>query len=64
MNCHSRFDAGYKMLGAGALGSPREMVWEGRWEGGAELGTCVHPWQIHVDAWQNQYNIVISFQLK
>ena len=19
---------------------------------------CVHPWQIHVDVWQNQYNIV------
>ena len=22
------------------------------------LGTCVHLWRIHVDAWQNQYNIV------
>ena len=22
------------------------------------LGTRVHPWQIHVDAWQNQYSIV------
>jgi len=22
------------------------------------LGTRVHPWQIHVDVWQNQYNIV------
>ena len=21
-------------------------------------GTCVHPWQIHVDIWQNQYNII------
>ena len=21
-------------------------------------GTCVYPWQIHVDVWQNQYNIV------
>ena len=30
----------------------------GRWEGGSGLGTRVHPWQIHVDAWQNQYNIV------
>ena len=26
--------------------------------GGSGLGTCVHPWQIHVDVWQNQYNIV------
>ena len=25
---------------------------EGGWGGG------VHPWQIHVDVWQNQYNIV------
>ena len=22
------------------------------------MGTRVHPWQIHVDVWQNQYNIV------
>ena len=21
-------------------------------------GTCVHPWWINVDVWQNQYNIV------
>ena len=21
-------------------------------------GTRVHPWRIHVDVWQNQYNIV------
>ena len=26
-NSQSRFDAGYRMLGAGALGWPREMVW-------------------------------------
>ena len=25
---------------------------------GSGLGTRVHPWQIHVDVWQNQYNIV------
>ena len=30
----------------------------GKWEGGSGLGTRVHPWQIHVDVWQNQYNIV------
>ena len=30
----------------------------GREEGGAGLGTHVHPWQIHVDVLQNQYNIV------
>ena len=30
----------------------------GRWEGGSGLGTRVHPWWMHVDVWQNQYNIV------
>ena len=34
MNLQSRFDAGYRMLGAGALGLPRGMVWGGRWDGG------------------------------
>ena len=56
MNCQSRFDAGYRMLGAGALG--------GRWEGGSGLGTHVHPWQIHVDVWQNQYSIVKQNKVK
>ena len=46
------------MLGAGALGRPRGMVWGGRREKGSGWGTCVHLWQIHVDMWQNQYNIV------
>ena len=35
--------------------------------GGSGLGTRVHPWWIHVDVWQNQYNIVklkIFFNLK
>ena len=31
---------------------------EGGERGGSGWGTCVHPWQIHVDVWQNQYNIV------
>ena len=31
----------------------------GREEGrGSGWGTRVPPWQIHVDVWQNQYNIV------
>ena len=30
----------------------------GRREGGSGWGTRVHPWWIHVDVWQNQYNIV------
>ena len=28
------------------------------WEGGSGLGARVHPWQIHVNVWQNQYSIV------
>ena len=46
------------MLGADALGKPRGMVREGSWEEGSGWGTCVYLWQIHVDIWQNQYNIV------
>ena len=54
----SRFDARYWMLGAGALGRPRGMVWGGRREEGSGWGTHVYLWQIHFDIWQNQYNIV------
>ena len=57
MNRQSRFDARYWMLGAGALGRPRGMVWGGR-EEGSGWGTRVYLWRIHVDIWQNQYNIV------
>ena len=46
------------MLGAGALGCPGGMVPGGRREGASGWGTHVHPWRIHVDVWQNQYNIV------
>ena len=63
-NHQSRFDAWYRMLVAGALGWPRGMVLGGRWEGNSGWGTSVHLWQTHVDVWQNQYNIVISLQLK
>ena len=58
MNRQSRFDAGYRKLGTGALGLPCGMVWGGRWVGGSGWGTRVHPWRMHVDVWQNQYNIV------
>ena len=46
------------MLGAGALGRPRGMVWGGRMEEGSGWGTHVYLWRIHFDIWQNQYNIV------
>ena len=54
----SRFDARYRMLGAGALGRPRGLVWGGRREEGSGWKTRVYRWWIHVDIWQNQYNIV------
>ena len=52
------------MLGAGALRQPGGMVRGGKWEGGSGWGTRVYLWRIHVDVWQNQYNIVINLQLK
>ena len=58
MSCQSRFDARYWMLGAGALGRPRGMVWGGRREESSGWGTHVYLWQIHFDIWQNQYNIL------
>ena len=57
-SCQSRFDAQYWMLGAGALGRPRGMIRGGTWEEGSGWGTRIHPWQIHVDVWENHYNIV------
>ena len=41
LNRQSMSDAGCSMLGAGAWGWPREMLWGGRWEGGSCLGTHV-----------------------
>ena len=46
------------MLGAGALRRPRGMVWGGMREGDSGWGTCVCLWWIHIDVWQNQYNMV------
>ena len=46
------------MLEAGALGRLRGMVQGGRREEGSGWGTHVYLWWIHVDIWQNQYNIV------
>ena len=40
------------------------MTWDGRWEGGSGLGTHAHPWQIHVNVWQNQYIIVKQNKVK
>ena len=40
------------------------MIWVGRWEGGSGLGTHLHPWQIHVNVWQNQDSIVKQNKVK
>ena len=37
---------------------PEGWYGEGGGRGVQDGGTRVHPWQIHVDIWQNQYNIV------
>ena len=58
MSRQSRFDELYWMLGAGALGRLRGMVRGGRREEGSGWETCVYLWWIHIDIWQNQYNIV------
>ena len=41
------------MLGAVHWDDP-----EGWYGKGGGRGVHVHPWQIHVDVWQNQYKIV------
>ena len=67
-SCQSRFDAQYWMLGAGALGRPKGMVWGGRREEGSGWGTCI-PVVDSIQYLANQYNIVkfknkIKFILK
>ena len=34
--------------------------WDGEGDGGwsSGCGTHIHPWWIHVNVWQNQYNII------
>ena len=53
IHSQSRFNARYWMLGAGALGRSRGMVWGGRREEGSGWGTHVYLWWIHFDVWQN-----------
>ena len=43
MSRQSRIDARYWMLGPGALGRPRGMVWGGRREEGSGWGTTCIP---------------------
>ena len=51
------------MQDTGSLGllhwdDPEGRYGEGGRRGGSGLGTRVHPWWMHADVWQNQYNIV------
>ena len=56
MNRQSRFDIG--SLGLVHWDDPEGWYREGGGRGGSGWGTHVGPWWIHVDVWQNQYNIV------
>ena len=62
LSCKKRIASLCSMQDTGCLGlvhrDAREMTWGGRWEGVSCLGTHVHLWRIHVNVWQNQYNIV------
>ena len=49
-------DAGY--LGLVHQNDQERWYGEGGGRRGSGLRTRVHPWQIHVDVWQNQYSIV------
>ena len=62
----SRFNAWDRVLRAGALGWPRGMESERRWEEGSEWGTHVHTWLINVNVCKKllQYCKVIHLQLK
>ena len=46
------------MPGAGAQDDPEGWYGEGGEMGCSGWGICVRPWWIHVDVWQNPYNIV------
>ena len=54
-----------QVLGPGALGRPRGIGWQGRWEGWSGWGIHVTTWLIHVNVWQNPLKCceVISLQL-
>ena len=62
LSCVKRITSPGSIQDTGCLGlvhwDDRGMVQGGRWEGGSGWRTRVHPWQIHADVWQNQYNIV------
>ena len=63
ISCKKRISSPGLMQDTGCLGlvhwnDPEGWYRGGRRERGSGWGTRVHPWWIHVDVWQNQYNIV------
>ena len=57
LSCKKRIASLGSMQDTGCLGLVHWDDPERRY-GGSGLGTHVHLWLIHVDVWQNQYNIV------
>ena len=59
-SCQSRFDARYWMLGAGALGRLRGMIWGGRREEDSGWGTHVYLWRKNKIKLKKKKEIVFS----
>ena len=57
-NHQSSFDAGYRMLGAMHWDDPDGWYGEGVGRGVQDGEHMYNLWQIHVNVWQNQYNIL------
>ena len=58
MNRQSSWMQNTGSLGLVHWGDPEGWYGERGGRAGSGWGTSVHPWWIHVDVWQNQYNIV------
>ena len=50
----------YRMLGAGAWGWPRGMLWGGRWEGGSCLGTHVRMKDFKIKKIKSKWTIYLQ----
>ena len=58
MNHQSRFDTGYRMLGAGCSGMTQRDDMGREMGGGFRVGKSCTPVVVHVNVWQNKYSIV------
>ena len=56
-----KYDTWSKSPKVGALGQPRGIRWEQRWEEVQDGVTYVYPWLIHVDVWWTQVLVTKSF---